>query len=460
MPEELPSSSRRPGEPEPPTSRAELRYPPGAYYRRIALGTVLPGAGLLGTRWKVLGWLLVLASLAVGVWVAVAGLAGRPAALGPRRGRAARAAAVGRASASWSVPCCGSAPSCSPPSSPGRAAAARAAGPGCSFAAVACILVAAPAALAVRYLDVQSLGHRRGVRGDGPSERRDVALADTAAEDPWADVPRVNTLLIGSDAGKDRWGIRTDSMMVVSTDTKTGDTLLIGIPRNLERVPVPREQPAARPLPQRLRLRRRVPDERHLDPRRGPPRPLPGRREPRPPVDRRRRRRDHRPRHRPVGRHQPARASGRWSTPWAGSTSTCSSGCASSATPSPAAAIVFTGDKERVDRARAAAPRRPPRALVRPLARRQRRLQPDAPSALRRRCADGAGRPGGAAAQLPAARQGRQGQRRASTSRASELPAWVDLALRIQKGGSIRSLPLTPNVVTRATPTSPRSARS
>ena len=45
--------------PEPPPSRAELRYPPGAYYRRIALGTVLPGAGLLGTRWKVLGWLLV-----------------------------------------------------------------------------------------------------------------------------------------------------------------------------------------------------------------------------------------------------------------------------------------------------------------------------------------------------------------------------------------------------------------
>ncbi len=28
-----------------------------------------------------------------------------------------------------------------------------------------------------------------------------------------------------------------------------------------------------------------------------------------------------------------------------------------------------------------------------------------------------------------------------------ELPAWVDLALRIQKGGSIRSLPLTSNVV-------------
>ena len=31
-------------------SRSEVRNPPAAYYRRVALGTVLPGAGLLGTR--------------------------------------------------------------------------------------------------------------------------------------------------------------------------------------------------------------------------------------------------------------------------------------------------------------------------------------------------------------------------------------------------------------------------
>ena len=96
----------------------------------------------------------------------------------------------------------------------------------------------------MRYLDVQSsVIDEVFVANDSPSERRDVALADTAAEDPWADVPRVNTLLIGSDAGKDRWGTRTDSMMVVSTNTKTGDTLLIGIPRNLERVPFPKDNP-------------------------------------------------------------------------------------------------------------------------------------------------------------------------------------------------------------------------
>ena len=71
----------------------------------------------------------------------------------------------------------------------------------------------------------------------------EVGLADVEADDPWAEVPRVNTLLIGSDAGAGRWGTRTDSLMVVSTDTSTGDTLLVGIPRNLERVPFPESNP-------------------------------------------------------------------------------------------------------------------------------------------------------------------------------------------------------------------------
>ena len=58
-------------------------------------------------------------------------------------------------------------------------------------------------------------------------------------EDPWADTPRVNILLLGSDAGVGREGTRTDSMIVASTDTKTGRTVLISLPRNLQRVPLP-----------------------------------------------------------------------------------------------------------------------------------------------------------------------------------------------------------------------------
>ena len=122
------------------------------------------------------------------------------------------------------------------------AGAARLAGPG-RFAVVACTLVGPPGRPRGAVPRGAVERHRRGVRGAGRPRSRDVALADVDAPDPWADVPRVNTLLIGSDAGKDRWGTRTDSLMVVSTNTKTGDTLLIGIPRNLERVPFPVDNP-------------------------------------------------------------------------------------------------------------------------------------------------------------------------------------------------------------------------
>lgn len=52
--------------------------------------------------------------------------------------------------------------------------------------------------------------------------------------DPWAGKTRVNILLLGGDAGSDRWGTRTDSMTLASVDVHTGATTLISLPRNLE----------------------------------------------------------------------------------------------------------------------------------------------------------------------------------------------------------------------------------
>ncbi len=55
--------------------------------------------------------------------------------------------------------------------------------------------------------------------------------------DPWADKDRVNILLLGGDSGEGResdLGVRTDTMMMASIDTKTGATLLIQLPRNLQ----------------------------------------------------------------------------------------------------------------------------------------------------------------------------------------------------------------------------------
>ncbi|HEU0088966.1 MAG TPA: LCP family protein [Pseudonocardiaceae bacterium] len=51
--------------------------------------------------------------------------------------------------------------------------------------------------------------------------------------------PRVNLLLIGSDAGPGRVGTRTDTMMVASIDTTTGRTTLFSLPRNLRKAQFP-----------------------------------------------------------------------------------------------------------------------------------------------------------------------------------------------------------------------------
>ncbi len=59
------------------------------------------------------------------------------------------------------------------------------------------------------------------------------------AADPWKNRPRVNILLLGGDGGKDRTGIRTDSMTVASIDTHTGNTVLMSLPRSLQYFPMP-----------------------------------------------------------------------------------------------------------------------------------------------------------------------------------------------------------------------------
>ena len=56
---------------------------------------------------------------------------------------------------------------------------------------------------------------------------------------------RYNVLLLGGDAGRDRVGLRPDSMTVASVDAETGRTVLISLPRNLQAVPFPQLLAAA-----------------------------------------------------------------------------------------------------------------------------------------------------------------------------------------------------------------------
>src|SRR3569833_1238439 len=67
----------------------------------------------------------------------------------------------------------------------------------------------------------------------------DKSGAAINASDPWKNKPRLNVLLLGGAGGKDRTGIRTDSMTVASIDTKTGNTVLLSLPRSLQKFPMP-----------------------------------------------------------------------------------------------------------------------------------------------------------------------------------------------------------------------------
>lgn len=95
-------------------------------------------------------------------------------------------------------------------------------------------LVALPSATAARY----ALAQRSLILTvfDEPDQEREGGLAtpDLDAEDPWEDHERINVLLLGSDAGSGRIGTRTDTMIVASIDTQSGETVLFSLPRNLQ----------------------------------------------------------------------------------------------------------------------------------------------------------------------------------------------------------------------------------
>ncbi len=55
----------------------------------------------------------------------------------------------------------------------------------------------------------------------------------------WNGLERLNVLLLGSDVGEGRRGIRTDTMIVVSIRPDTGDTAMISLPRNFSGIDLP-----------------------------------------------------------------------------------------------------------------------------------------------------------------------------------------------------------------------------
>lgn len=75
----------------------------------------------------------------------------------------------------------------------------------------------------------------------------------TSGPDPWATTERLNILLLGQDSGEDRTGTRPDTIMVASIHPATGQTALFSIPRNLEHVEFPEGTTAAEEFPDGFR---------------------------------------------------------------------------------------------------------------------------------------------------------------------------------------------------------------
>jgi LCP family protein required for cell wall assembly len=227
-------------------ARARHASSHGEGFGRFAALTILslvPGAGLLAAGRRRLGTiLLALAGIAL---VAVAALA----MTGDITRRALRVAVrpsdllavaiiVGAVALLWCLTIVATALTAKP---------ARPSGMQTVLASVLvvalCIAVIAPSSVGVRYALIQRDLVTSLFADGGPTPLPGAATPDVEQKDPWANTPRVNLLLLGSDAGADRTGVRTDSMMVASIDTKTGDTLLFGIPRSLQNAPFPEKNP-------------------------------------------------------------------------------------------------------------------------------------------------------------------------------------------------------------------------
>ena len=247
-PSPLPSTSTHPSEQRIASEtrlRSELRRELGAGLRKAigltALGTVLPGAGLTQTRSRLLGWTVLgvsllgagagaYAVLRTGVTAAALSVVARPELL--------KTAVV--AIAAWGAIWCASIVLTAVQARPRALDRARTR----TLAAFTTLMVALVGggsykAAEYAFITQDTVTEVFSAPVPAPGQGAEVAQG----EDPWAKQARVNLLLLGSDAGSNRIGTRTDSMIVASIDTRSGRTTLISMPRNLLHAPLGEDSP-------------------------------------------------------------------------------------------------------------------------------------------------------------------------------------------------------------------------
>ena len=233
-------------------------------FRRCATltiaSTLLPGLGLAGARqrWaKILGVLLPIGFLGGLIWLAVRAIMNPERAIGwvlrPGLLRGALVVLIITA-VGWACLITLTHLITRPT---GLTTTKRAIGAGLVVALT--FVVSAPLAIGARYTlsQLQLLG---SITGDDVTAGSRPNI-DTNAENPWKDTPRLNILLLGADstgtrikdAGNSVYTPRTDTIMVASIDTTTGDTTLIQIPRNLKYTPFPEGSKLAQLFPRGFR---------------------------------------------------------------------------------------------------------------------------------------------------------------------------------------------------------------
>ncbi|MFD7153569.1 LCP family protein [Kribbella sp. NPDC059898] len=110
-----------------------------------------------------------------------------------------------------------------------------------------CFAIAVPTTVAAQTVMAQRDLVGSVFQSEGKSKSATRPKVNNA--DPWAKIPRLNLLLLGADDGIGRTGVRTDTVIVASIDTKTGNTSLISLSRNWMRMPFPADSPLHKAYP-------------------------------------------------------------------------------------------------------------------------------------------------------------------------------------------------------------------
>lgn len=120
--------------------------------------------------------------------------------------------------------------------------------------------VAAPSALAALYTHNAYVLLTSVVKdADEVKASSRPTLPTNPVKDPWEGIDRVNILLLGADTSQARMDenadrqVLTDTIMVASIDTHTGDTTLVQIPRNVQHTPFPAGSEMAAAFPNGFR---------------------------------------------------------------------------------------------------------------------------------------------------------------------------------------------------------------